>query len=448
MRKLQALLADRSLRAKGLLVVVIPLTPLVLTSLLTSITLRFQREAEAVVDRTELVEDELRALTGLLAEADAGVRGYLFSGDESWLEAHRRAHQRIPATLDHLAALIVDVDQRTRLGRVTTLIDQRLAALDELVSEARQEGRYPAFESRTRFEQGRLSMVSLRSETAYMLGRQKELLGRREGQVQRMEQLLLMVAWLGAAFGVGGGAVAVLLFTTSISSRVRLLQASAEHLARGVPLPALPVGRDEVGLLGRQLERTATLLAERDQALQRAHRTLDRFFALSLDLFCVAGFDGYFKRLNPAWRDTLGWSDDELCARPFLDFVHPDDRESTNCEAGKLAKGLATVQFENRYRCQDGSYRWLQWMAVPVLEEAQIYAIARDVTSNKTAQAQILALNSDLQHRTTELSTQNRELEAFSYSVSHDLTCRSAIRRHRHMKSRFAPTLYSRGNVL
>jgi PAS domain S-box-containing protein len=183
----------------------------------------------------------------------------------------------------------------------------------------------------------------------------------------------------------------------------------------------LPVGRDEVGLLGRQLERTAVLLAERDQALRRAHRALDRFFALSLDLFCVARFDGYFKRLNPAWRDTLGWSDDELCARPFLDFVHPDDRESTSREAGKLAEGSVTVQFENRYRCHDGSYRWLQWMAVPVLEDAQIYAIARDVTNSKAAEAEVLALNADLAHRSAELSALNRELEAFSYSVSHDL---------------------------
>lgn len=163
------------------------------------------------------------------------------------------------------------------------------------------------------------------------------------------------------------------------------------------------------------------LLAERDQALRQAHRALDRFFTLSLDLFCIAGFDGYFKRVNPAWHATLGWSDEELCARPFLDFVHPDDRESTTREAAKLADGAMVIQFENRYQCRDRSYRWLEWMAVPVEEEQQIYAMARDITDRKDAEVQARALNAALQKRSSELATLNRELEAFSYSVSHDL---------------------------
>ena len=148
---------------------------------------------------------------------------------------------------------------------------------------------------------------------------------------------------------------------------------------------------------------------------------LDQFFRLSLDLFCIAGFDGYFKRLNRAWPETLGWTEEELLARPFLDFVHPDDRDATAREAGKIGHGATTVSFENRYCRKDGTFRWLQWTAVPLVDQALILAVARDVTAAKDAEAHTLALAADLAQRSAQLASLNHELEAFSYSVSHDL---------------------------
>ena len=107
------------------------------------------------------------------------------------------------------------------------------------------------------------------------------------------------------------------------------------------------------------------------------------FFAVSLDLLCIAGFDGYFKRLNPAWTTGLGWTLEELEARPFLDFVHPDDRAATQAEVGRLAEGRETIFFENRYLHRDGSYCRLQWNARQALGVQQIYATARDVTRQR-----------------------------------------------------------------
>jgi PAS domain S-box-containing protein len=118
----------------------------------------------------------------------------------------------------------------------------------------------------------------------------------------------------------------------------------------------------------------------------KAEEELDRFFFLSLDLLCIAGVDGYFKRLNPAWERTLGFTVAELCARPYLEFVHPDDRAATTAEAGKVAAGAHLLHFQNRYACRDGSYRWLAWTAVPYSSEQLVYCVARDVTEQKIAE--------------------------------------------------------------
>jgi PAS domain S-box-containing protein len=116
----------------------------------------------------------------------------------------------------------------------------------------------------------------------------------------------------------------------------------------------------------------------------------ERLWDLSTDLLCTAGFDGYFRRLNPAWERTLGWTLGELRSQPFIDFVHPDDRERTESEAASLtAVGYETRNFENRYRCKDGSYRTILWAATAIPEEGLIYAIARDGTESKLAQEEL-----------------------------------------------------------
>jgi PAS domain S-box-containing protein len=122
----------------------------------------------------------------------------------------------------------------------------------------------------------------------------------------------------------------------------------------------------------------------------RADEMLDRFFTLSLDLLCISGFDGVFRRLNPAWERILGWTVEDLTTHPFLDFIHPDDQSATLDEMERLTSGKhSTIAFENRYRTKGGDYRWLMWTAVPFSGDQLIYATARDVTERRQMEQQL-----------------------------------------------------------
>jgi PAS domain S-box-containing protein len=152
----------------------------------------------------------------------------------------------------------------------------------------------------------------------------------------------------------------------------------------------------------------------------------NRFFTLALDLLAIADFEGRFLQINPVWEKTLGFSEQELKARAGLDFVHPDERADMEKQLERLRKGDVTTYFEGRYRCKDGSYRWLGWTAAPFVSEKLIYIFARDITTRKQHEAAIEGLNRQLEHRVQQLTEANAELEAFNYTISHDL--RSPLR--------------------
>lgn len=169
-----------------------------------------------------------------------------------------------------------------------------------------------------------------------------------------------------------------ILFGTVIGIRVAQpihhMAETAEKIAAGDLTARTDIAReDEVGMLARTFDGMASALEEQVGLLSEYRK----FFDVSIDMLCIAGTDGYFKRVNAAFSRELGWTADELTARPFLDLVHENDLESTMQEIDKLAGGTPTIRFANRFKCKDGSYKWLRWNAYPEPESGRLYAIAR-----------------------------------------------------------------------
>jgi PAS domain S-box-containing protein len=184
-------------------------------------------------------------------------------------------------------------------------------------------------------------------------------------------------------------------FVTKEGRRVPVEGSARCRLENGRPVATRGIFRD--------VSRRKSVEAERD-----------RLFNLSLDLLCVAGVDGYFKEVNPAFELLLGYSREELLSRSYVEFMHPDDREASLEQVRRLSRGELVVDFENRFRARDDSYRWLTWRAAPEPERGLIYAIGRDITEQKR-------LDILLRHQADELERSNSALEQFAYVASHDL---------------------------
>src|SRR2546425_4383345 len=151
--------------------------------------------------------------------------------------------------------------------------------------------------------------------------------------------------------------------------------------------PTLSLSLGQRGRIVREMSATKKQRARHTSP--DTHEGLSRLFMLSLDMLCIIDFKGYIRLLNPAWERVLGYTTRELLSQPWVDFIHPDDRESSLREADKLYKGSSVILFRNRFRARDGSYRWLSWMAAPDLERRLGYCIGRDITELKEAEQEL-----------------------------------------------------------
>ncbi len=301
--------------------------------------LDFLREAGARLAHSYEVRASVNRLLSSLEVIEASEYGYVATGDPGFLKSFDAGRLRARADFEALSTLTRDdAAQRARMESLEPLMTAWLERSQANVSLRQTDGFEAAQRGASRTD-GRAAMEQIRSDMSEMASSEQQLL--RERQAVANDE----ATGARRAFIIAELASAFLL----------------------------------IGMF--------TLVIREDRKRRRAQLELDRFFTLSLDMLAIADADGYFKRLSPSFTETLGYTTEELLAQPFIEFVHPEDREKTLNEVARLSQGIATVSFENRYRCRDGSWRWLSWNTRPVAGEGILYASARDMTDLRQSEA-------------------------------------------------------------
>jgi PAS domain S-box-containing protein len=282
--------------------------------------------------QTKRTRDTLEELLLALVDVETGNRGYVATGSEPFLEPYESGRLRAQTTLQNLRLLLRDDPrQQQHFKTLDPLVDREIAYSGHLIELRRTQGFQAA------------SAVLAEGEGKRIMDETRQTIAKMETAESQILQIRMATAQGGA------------------NTTMSIVLAG--------------------GLLSVVFATIASLLLHRSAAEQkRLHEERDRFFSLSLDMLCIAKSDGYFKRLNPAFTETLGWSVEELLSRPFLDFVHPDDHAATLLEVGRqTAAGQCVLNFENRYRHKDGSWRVLSWKSAPQ-PDGMMFSSARDVT--------------------------------------------------------------------
>ncbi len=441
-------------------------------------------EAEERAGRAVDARGALRELLGDLREAEGATRGFVITGDPLFLKPLDDLAATSPSRIAALRSLaLAEPDQSRLLEELERLVERRFQISEELVEAYRRTGPEAAAALVATREGLQATAAIQRAITAMIDHEQRSLeAGRLAAGQARSRGLLAAVAFAAGASGLLAAGyqglrraarereetrsrlhaildtTPMVVFMKDVEGRYLLanrrfedlFHVRQEELVGRTDRDVFPPESAEAFVANdrKVFEANAPLQMEevvphddgphtymsfkspiRDRAgrpvaicgiavditeRKRLEQERDRFFSQSMDLQCIAGFDGAFKRLNPAWERTLGLSLDELHSSPFIELIHPEDRDRTVEAFARNLSGKSTVDFENRYRCADGTYRWLRWSASPDRDAGLIYATARDVTQQK-------ATLEETQRARAAAEEANRELEAFGYSVSHDL---------------------------
>jgi len=419
--------ADLPLVYKGMVVVSLPLLALVIAAASGLIIDRSVARGQDDVDRTQQVRRRLERVRRLVVDAETAVRGYRLTASEEFLEPFEQAERELPSLLDELRRRVTDAPVRSRLDELERLTALRLDAL-------RQERDFPFTDGGDvpidLLSDGQELTDALRAETSAMEQAEDSLLDERRAAVDRARDMATIAVGISVVLGLGGGVVAMSLFSSGIVRRVRRLEENARRLDESRDLLPLAPGDDEIGRLGRAFETTGAALAEQraaelaraeaEEATRRARVFLDSVVEnIPNMVFVKDAKDLRFIRFNKAGEDLLGYRAHEIVGKNDHDLYPPEQADFfTNKDREALdGRGLVDVPeepIETRFK----GTRILHTKKIPISDESgnpvYLLGISEDITDRKRGEEALRAA-------TETAERANRAKNEFLSRMSHEL---------------------------
>lgn len=382
--------ADLPLTLKGLVLVALPLV--ILIGSLGSLYLASNAEARAEDDvrRAFAIQRDIYQVHALLAEAAGGVRGYLLTDQNRFLEPFYKAQTELPPTLARLDEAIEDQGVRREYEVFLELTEQKQEGLDALITLAREEGVRPARSSAvlSALVANKAVLDELRRQIDEIQRQEGILLDARRARVETVRGRFLALTAISAVIGLLGSLAAVFLFSTGIVRRIQLLQINAEKLQAGEPLNSFPDERDEIGRLARKLDLASQLLRARERDLREGE---ERFRLVvegvrDYGIFALSP-EGNVASWNTGAERIKGWRADEILGRYFGTFYPDETRDYLPAQILERARKDGTAEDEGWRMRKDGTRFWANVVVTALRDETGelrgFAKVTRDMTERK-----------------------------------------------------------------
>ncbi|RIJ31344.1 sensor histidine kinase [Henriciella algicola] len=385
--------ADLSLPFKGLVLVALPLV--ILIGSLGSLYIASDAEARAEDDvrRAFAIQRDIYQVHALLAEAASGVRGYLLTDQNRFLEPFYKAERELPLTLARLDDAIEDEGVRLEFERFLEITERKQSGLDALIALARSEGERPARSDAvlSALIANKAVLDELRSQIEEIQRQEGILLDARRARVDTVRARFLALTAISAVVGLLGSLAAVFLFSTGVVRRIRMLQANAEKLQAGDPLNPFPDERDEIGRLAKKVDRASELLRARERDLREGEERF-RLVVEGVRDYGIFALDpdGNVTSWNTGAERIKGWRAEEILGRFFGTFYPEETRDYLPREILERARRDGTTEDEGWRMRKDGTRFWANVVVTALRDETGrlrgFAKVTRDMTERKRAE--------------------------------------------------------------
>lgn len=410
---------DQPLAYKGLIVIALPMICFLIALVSVFLADLESRRADNYVRVTLAIQSDILELHALLAEAASGVRGFLLTGNETFLDPFNKASAELPSVLAGMRPLIRDSEQRARLDEMEPLVAQKLRGLTALRDGGFARGAPAAADIRATLVDNKALLDALRTKIDQMRERENVLLAVRTGDADLIRDRSRWITVFGALFGLLGGVSAIVLMSNGIVRRVATLKQAAQGLAVGRGLGSITEARDELGALAAALQDASRLLKAREDALRESEERF-RLLVDGVHDYGIFGLDGkgHVVSWNIGAERITGYVADEVVGAHFSKF-YPDDTRQTH-PAQELAQAVALGRVEEegwRVR-KDGGRFWANVIVTALKDEhgnsRGFSKITRDMTARKKADEALQAAR-----REAEQASQAKS--EFLSRMSHEL---------------------------